>query len=51
MLGRGSVVMIWRDAAAVGKLRIQTLGEPPKQIVDANGVLLVKRALIGFLAI
>lgn len=43
-LGRGSVVMIWRDTAAVGKLRILTLGEPPKEIVDADGVLLVKRA-------
>lgn len=42
-LGRGSVVMIWRDAAAAGKLRILTLGEPPKEIVDADGVLLVKR--------
>lgn len=42
-LGRGSVVMIWRDGEAVGGLRIQTLGEPPKEIVDADGVLLVKR--------
>ena len=42
-LGRGSVVMIWRDASAVGKLRIQTLGEAPKEIVDADGILLVKR--------
>ena len=42
-LGTGSLVMIWRDAAAVGDLRIDTLGEPLKEIVDADGVLLVKR--------
>ncbi len=42
-LGNGSIVMVWRDAQAVGNLRIETLGEPPKEIVDADGVLLVKR--------
>lgn len=42
-LGKGSIVMIWRDMKAVGNLRIETLGEPPKEIVDADGVLLVKR--------
>ena len=39
----GSIVMVWRDARAVGNLRIETLGEAPKEIVDAEGVLLVKR--------
>lgn len=42
-LQRGSLVMVWRDTAATGHLRIETLGEPPKEIVDADGVLLVKR--------
>ena len=42
-LGRGALVLVWRDASAVGRLRIETLGEPPKKIVDADGVLLVKR--------
>lgn len=42
-LGRGSVVMIWRDKTAVGHLQILTLGEAPKEIVDADGILLVKR--------
>lgn len=42
-LGRGSVVMVWRDRSAAGHLRIETLGEPPKEIVDADGILLVKR--------
>ena len=43
MLGRGSLTLVWRDVNAIGNLRIETLGEPPKTIVDADGVLLVKR--------
>ncbi|MDK3016476.1 type I-E CRISPR-associated endoribonuclease Cas2e [Pseudodonghicola flavimaris] len=42
-LGRGSLVLVWRDPSATGHLRIETLGDPPKTIVDADGVLLVKR--------
>ena len=41
-LGQGSIVMTWRDPAAVGEQRIRTLGEAPKDIVDADGVYLVK---------
>ena len=43
VLGSGSVVMVFRESKAVGRLRIRTLGEPPKEIVDADGVLLIKR--------
>lgn len=43
ILGRGSLTMVWRDTQAVGNLRIETLGEPAKIIVDADGILLVKR--------
>ncbi|MCB1391026.1 MAG: type I-E CRISPR-associated endoribonuclease Cas2 [Rhodobiaceae bacterium] len=43
VLRRGSIVMVWRDKSATGNLRIETLGEPPKEIVDADGILLVKR--------
>lgn len=42
-LRSGSLVMVWRDKAATGHLRIETLGEPPKKIVDADGILLVRR--------
>lgn len=42
-LRTGSIVMVWRDIQSVGNLRIEVLGEPPKEIVDADGVLLVKR--------
>ena len=41
-LGQGSIVMTWRDPTAVGEQRIRTLGEEPKEIVDADGVHLVK---------
>ena len=41
-LGQGSVVMTWRDPSAVSEQEIRTLGESPKQIVDADGVSLVK---------
>ncbi len=41
-LGRGSIVMTWQDPGAVGEQSIRTLGEAPKEIVDADGVYLVK---------
>ena len=41
-LDNGTIVMTWRDPTAVGEQRIRTLGEPPKEIVDADGVYLVK---------
>ena len=42
-IGNGALVLVWRDTKAVGNLMIETLGEPSKKIVDADGVLLVKR--------
>ena len=41
-LGQGSIVMTWRDPGAVSEQEIKTLGESPKEIVDADGVYLVK---------
>ena len=41
-LGQGSIVMTWRDSAAVSEQAVRTLGESPKEIVDADGVYLVK---------
>ncbi len=43
-LQSGSVVMIWRDTTAPGGLRINSLGDPPKDIVEHEGALLVCRA-------
>lgn len=42
-LRRGSLTLVWRETSAVGGVRIESLGEPPKEIVDADGILLVKR--------
>ena len=41
-LGRGGITMFYADGSAPGKLRICQLGEPPKEIWDADGVLLVR---------
>lgn len=35
----GSVVMLWRDAAAPGGLGVLTLGTPPRKLADLDGVL------------
>ncbi len=43
VLGRGAIVMMWRDSTASGGLALRHLGDPPKEIRDADGVLLVKR--------
>ena len=43
ILNRGAVVMMWRDTTASGGLALRHLGDPPKEICDADGVLLVKR--------
>ncbi len=41
-LGNGSIVVTWRDPSAVGQQSIRSLGDPPKEIVDADGVYLVR---------
>ena len=45
-LGSGSIVMTWRDSHAPGGQNILTLGLPPKEIVDIDGVLLVRKKRI-----
>jgi CRISPR-associated protein Cas2 len=42
-LGRGSITMAWRDAGAPGGLKVLALGEPPKDLVEHEGSLLVRR--------
>ena len=42
-LQRGSIVMIYPRNGVPGNVRIETLGEPPKEIVEADGILLLKR--------
>ncbi len=43
VLNRGAIVLMWRDSTASGGLALRHLGDPPKEIRDADGVLLVKR--------
>lgn len=44
-LGRGSILMTWTETAASGGLGLATLGEPPKDIVAHDAMLLVRRPL------
>ena len=44
-LGGGSVVMTWRDPTAPARQGLSVLGLPPRTLVDADGVLLVKGEL------
>ena len=43
-LGRGSIIMTWADRSSAGAMGTRILGEPPKEIVAHEGVLLVRRA-------
>ena len=42
-LCRGSIVMTWADSTADGGLGLKSLGEPPKEIVKHNAMLLIRR--------
>ena len=44
-LSQGSIVMAWRDTSAPGGIRVLTLGGPPKDLVEHEGSLLVRRSL------
>ena len=44
-LGNGSIVMTWGEKTSPGGLHVLTLGEPPKDIVEHEGSLLVRRPL------
>ncbi len=40
---QGSAVMVWRDLNAVGGVGVAHLGEPPRELVEADGMWLVRR--------
>lgn len=42
-LQRGSIVMTWVDRDAPGGQGLRHLGEPARHLVEADGMLLVKR--------
>lgn len=39
---RGSVVMVWRDNNAVGGAGLSHLGSPPRELIEADGMWLVR---------
>ncbi|MGB5948193.1 MAG: type I-E CRISPR-associated endoribonuclease Cas2e [Parvibaculum sp.] len=39
-IGRGAIVMCWRDRSQPGHLGIETLGSPPYSLFDADGLYL-----------
>jgi CRISPR-associated protein Cas2 len=39
----GSVLLVWRDETAAGRLGLRSLGLPARQFADLDGVLLVVR--------
>ena len=42
---RGSIVMVWRDSNETGGVGIEHLGEPPRELVDIDGLWVVKMML------
>jgi CRISPR-associated protein Cas2 len=42
---RGSVVMVWRDLDAVGSIGIAHLGAPPRELLDVDGMYVVRRLM------
>lgn len=44
-LGNGSLLLAWPDKKAPGGVGLRMLGEAPKEIWDAGGLLLVRKPL------
>lgn len=40
---QGSAVMVWRDAQATGGVGFANLGHPPRELVEADGMWVVRR--------
>jgi len=40
---RGSVVMIWRDLGATGGVGLAHLGQPPREIIELDGMWITRR--------
>lgn len=40
---QGSALMVWRDLNAVGGVGIANLGDPPRELIEADGMWLVRR--------
>lgn len=44
-LGRGSLVMVWQDRGTLDRAGVKHLGEPPRDLVDIDGLLLTRLPL------
>lgn len=42
---QGSVVMVWRDMNEIGGVGIKGLGEPVRELIEIDGLWLVKKML------
>jgi CRISPR-associated protein Cas2 len=42
-LGGGSIVMTYRDLEAPGRQAVLNLGDPPRELAEVDGMLLVRR--------
>ena len=40
---QGSAVMVWRDSNATGGVGIASLGTPPRELVELDGMWVVRR--------
>lgn len=40
---QGSAVMVWRDNNATGGVGVAHLGEPPRELIEADGMWIVRR--------
>jgi CRISPR-associated protein Cas2 len=40
----GSVLMVWKDDGATGRLGVVSLGEPSRALADLDGVLVTRRS-------
>ncbi len=41
----GSILFVWKDDGAPGRLQLRALGLPPRELSDLDGALLVRRGL------
>ena len=44
-LGQGSITLLWRDKSAPGDMGVKQCGEAPKELVEADDLLLVRRTI------
>jgi len=44
-LNRGAIVMTWHDNNATGRQGVLCRGEPPKALIDADGLLIVRKSI------